>query len=246
MTATARKFRKEVEARLRRIARAAEVFMDGDDFRQVAFDPDLGEVRTGEPDPQYYVDHARFVGLKRTLLRLRRLEPGPCSAAAWRPFRQGRADLERELAALDERVRKLSATVSPANRSGVEARLREFGAARERLQARIEGRLVEEPARVVILIDVHPVPARPGIRPAGPAMSAAFAGGTAAQEFELNGRPGLSVFAPIRDSLGDVVGAAEVYAPLVPEKRAGEFFGLPATTGIQDDEALSARKEGDL
>jgi hypothetical protein len=48
--------------------------MDGDDFRQVAFDPDLGEVRTGEPDPQYYVDHARFVGLKRTLLRLRRLD----------------------------------------------------------------------------------------------------------------------------------------------------------------------------
>jgi len=235
MTATARKSRKEVEARLRRVARAAEVFVDGDDFRQVAFDPDLGETPAGETDPQYRVDHARFVGLKRTLLRLRRLEPGPCSAAAWRPFRQGRADLEREFAALDGRMRKLSAGVSPANRSGVEARLREFGAARKRIQARIEGRLVEELARVVILLDVHPVPARPGIRPAGPALSAAFAGDTAAQEFELNGRPGLSVFAPIRDSLGDVVGATEVYGPLVPEKSTDTFFGVKLTTGVRED-----------
>ena len=37
-------FRREVEARLRRVAHAATVFLDGDDFREVAVDPGLGRV----------------------------------------------------------------------------------------------------------------------------------------------------------------------------------------------------------
>ncbi len=44
--------------------------------------------------------------------------------------------------------------------------------------------------------------------------------------------PGLSVLAPIWDSLGDVVGVVEVYAPLVPERRPGEMFGVRSIDSV--------------
>jgi hypothetical protein len=169
-------YRREVEARLRRVARAATIFLDGDDFREVVIDPALGQVCAEDPDrphPQYHADHAKFIRLKQTLFKLKRLESDGYSLAAWRSFKGE--------------------------------------------------------AKSVILMDMHYVPARPGIIPVSPAMAEAFAGRVGTQELEFRGRPGLAVFSPIRDSLEDVVGVVEVYAALVPEERAGELFGIPMT-----------------
>ncbi len=87
-------FRRQLEASLRRIARAATVFIDGDAFKGVIFDPALGQVCADEPDrpyPQYHVDHARFIALKRTLFKLKRLEPASVGIVTWRQFKNPKA-----------------------------------------------------------------------------------------------------------------------------------------------------------
>jgi len=74
------KVRKEAEARLRRIARVAEVFVDGDAFKNVARKPELN---TGD---EYCVNHAEFINVKQSLTKLKRIEEGDVGAMAWRPF----------------------------------------------------------------------------------------------------------------------------------------------------------------
>ena len=148
--------RRETEARLRRVARAAEVFVDGDAFREFVLKPELN---TGD---QYLVDHEKFIAVKQTLFKLKRLEPGDVGVVTWRRF--------------------------------------------------------GEEADNCLPIDSHPKAVRPGNHPISEAMARAFAGETAVQDLEFRGYPLLSVCAPIRDSLDDVVGVVEVFASLVPDR----------------------------
>ena len=147
--------RKQTEARLRRIARIGEVFVDGDTFKDVVKKP---EMNTGD---EYCVNHAKHIAIKQTLLKLRRIEEGDIGVVAWRPFKD-QADL-------------------------------------------------------TVPVDVHPLSVRPGNHPISPAMAEALAGRVGVQELSMRGFPLLSVCAPIRDSLDDVVGILEVYASLVPK-----------------------------
>jgi hypothetical protein len=73
-------------------------------------------------------------------------------------------------------------------------------------------------ADITVPVDSHPCAVRPGNHPVTPAMAEAFAGRTAVQELDWRGCPLLSVCAPIRDSLDDVVGVVEVFASLAPER----------------------------
>jgi len=150
------KFRRETEERLRRVARAAEVFIDGEAFKGIPVDPALN---TGD---DYRVDHEKFIAVKKTLLRLKRLEPGDVGVITWRRFR--------------------------------------------------------DQADITVPADAHPCAVRPGNHPVTPAMAEAFAGRVAVQELDWRGCPLLSVCAPIRDSLDDVVGVVEVFASLAPER----------------------------
>ena len=155
------KTRREVEARLRRIARAGEVFLDGEAFKSVLPDP---AINTGD---DYRVDDEKFVALKRTLFKLKRLEEGDCSAQAWRRFEDPK-----------------------------------------------EGR---PGATLVVPVDPHPRGVK-GVYPVSPALAEAFAGRVGVEELEFRGVPILSVAAPIRDSLEDVVGAIEVFGSLAPDR----------------------------
>lgn len=78
--------RRSTEERLRRLARAGEVFLDGDLFRAAFIMP---ETNTGD---QYRVEPEPFIAIKRTLLKLKRLEHGDVGVVAWRPFGE-QADL---------------------------------------------------------------------------------------------------------------------------------------------------------
>jgi hypothetical protein len=149
------KLRRETEERLRRLARAATVLVDGDAFKAVPVDPSLN---TGD---DYRVDHDKFIAVKKTLLKLKRLEPGDVGVMTWRRFK--------------------------------------------------------DQADITVPVDSHPCAVRPGNHPITPAMAEAFEGRTAVQELEWRGCPLLSVCAPIRDSLDDVVGVVEVFASLAPE-----------------------------
>ena len=72
------KTRRETEARLARIAHAGEVFLDGEALRELFPDP---AINTGD---DYRVDDDKFVALKRTLFKLKRLDEGDVSAQVWR------------------------------------------------------------------------------------------------------------------------------------------------------------------
>ncbi|MCG3181268.1 MAG: hypothetical protein BIFFINMI_03647 [Phycisphaerae bacterium] len=149
--------RKATEARLRRVAHAATVFIDGDDFVAVPVDPKLN---TGD---DYQVNHEPFIRVKRTLMKLKRLEAGDVGVTTWRPFGPGQAEQ-------------------------------------------------------VVPVDIHPLAVRPGNHPIPPAMAEAFAGRTAVHEQAYQGHPMLSVCAPIRNSMEEVVGVVEVSASLEPER----------------------------
>jgi len=156
------KLRRETEERLRRLARAATVLVDGDAFKAVPVDPDLN---TGD---DYRVDHEKFIAVKKTLLKLKRLEPGDVGVMTWRRFK--------------------------------------------------------DQADITVPVDSHPCAVRPGNHPVTQAMAEAFEGRVAVQELEWRGCPLLSVCAPIRDSLDDVVGVVEVFASLAPERLAVDML----------------------
>ncbi len=150
-------FRRETEVRLRRIARVAEVFIDGDAFKNF---PGIPEQNTGD---QYFVKHAEYITVKQQLLRLKRVEDGDLGVITWRKFGENQADN-------------------------------------------------------CLPVDSYPQSVRPGNHDISPARAEAFEGKIGVGEFEWRGFPLLSVCAPIRDSLDDVVGVVELFASLVPEK----------------------------
>jgi hypothetical protein len=149
------KARKEIEAQLRKLAYAAEVFIDGDVFKQIVVDPEL---YTGD---DYRVDDDRFVEVKKTLFKLKRISEGDASLKLWHKCQDG--------------------------------------------------------AAIVMPMDRHPKGVKQ-LHPITLAMGEAFAGGTAIEEQEMDGVPILSVYAPVRDSMDDVVGIVEVYGSLAPDK----------------------------
>ncbi len=149
------KVKKEAEARLKRLARTAEIFLDGDVFKRVVGNPD---VNTGD---DYRVEDDEFIAVKKALLKLKRLEDGDASAQAWRRFEDG--------------------------------------------------------AAVVVPVDPHPKGVK-AKHPVDPALEEAFAGRVGMAELEFRGVPLLSVCAPIRDSLEDVVGVVEVFGSLAPDR----------------------------
>ena len=149
--------RRETEQRLRRLARAATVFIDGEAFKGIPVRPDLN----GGDD--YAVDHEKFIAVKKTLLKIKRIEDGDVGLTTWRPWKEGQAE-----------------QVCPA--------------------------------------DMHPLEVRPGSHPISPAMEAAFKGEVGVQDLVMRGHPVLSVCAPIRDSMEDVVGVVEIFASLVPDR----------------------------
>ena len=152
--------RRETEQRLRRLARIAEVLIDGEVFKGIVADPAVA----GGDD--YRVDDEKFIVVKKFLLKLKRIEKGDVSAQTWRPF---------------------------ANKDGVPC------------------------AVVVVPVDPHPRDVK-GIHPLSAALKKAFDGGTGVEVLTFNNAPLLSVCAPIRDSLGDIVGVVEVFGSLAPRK----------------------------
>jgi len=148
------KVRKEIEAQLRRLAHAAQVFIDGDVFKQIVVDPEL---YTGD---DYRVDDDRFVEVKKMLFKLKRISECDASLQLMQKCQDGVA--------------------------------------------------------VVMPMDRHPKMVK-GLHPITLAMGEAFVGNVAVEEQEM-GVPILSVYAPIRDSLEDVVGIVEVYGSLAPDK----------------------------
>ncbi len=77
----------------------------------------------------------------------------------------------------------------------------------------------QDGAAIVMPMDRHPKGVK-ALHPITLAMGEALAGGTAIEEQEIDNVPFLSVYTPIRDSLEDVIGIAEVYGSLAPDKYA--------------------------
>ncbi len=163
--------RRQTEQRLRRLARAATVFIDGEAFKAIPLRPELN---TGD---DYAVDHDRFIAVKRTLLKLKRIEDGDVGVTTWRPWAGGSAQ----------------AAPAPAIEDA-------------------------EQMEQVCPVDMHELTVRPGNHPVSAAVASAFRGQTAVQQIQIRGFPVLSICAPIRDSLEDVVGAVELFASLAPDQ----------------------------
>jgi hypothetical protein len=73
--------RRETEQRLRRLAHAATVLIDGEAFRRIPLRPELN---TGD---DYAVDHASFLAVKQMLMKLKRLEDGDVAITSWRKWK---------------------------------------------------------------------------------------------------------------------------------------------------------------
>ena len=79
-----------VEA-LSKVARIASVMVDGDEARRILTERAMHHLAHPDPDyrflsADYYdVEHETFLRMKKTLLRLERLNDGPCSTALWVP-----------------------------------------------------------------------------------------------------------------------------------------------------------------
>jgi hypothetical protein len=75
----------------------------------------------------------------------------------------------------------------------------------------------KDAASIVVPIDPHPKEVK-AVHPVSPALEEAFQGRVSVEELEFRGVPLLAVYAPIRDSLEDVVGVVEVFGSLAPDK----------------------------
>lgn len=149
--------RRETEQRLRRLARAATVLIDGEAFKNIALRPELN---TGD---DYAVNHANFLTVKQMLMKIKRLEDGDIGVTSWRKWK----DTEME-------------QVCP--------------------------------------VDLYALSVRPGNHPMTPAVAAAFNGETTIHEISMHATPIMSICAPIRDSMDDVVGVVELFASLAPDR----------------------------
>jgi hypothetical protein len=149
--------RRETEQRLRRLARAATVLIDGEAFKNIPLDPNIN---TGD---DYAVNHEKFLAVKQMLMKLKRLEDGDIGVTSWRRWKK--TEMEQ-----------------------------------------------------VCPVDLHPtLVVRPGNHPMTPATAAAFNGKIAFQEMSMRNVPVLSVCAPVRDSMENVVGVVELFASLAPD-----------------------------
>lgn len=89
------KVRKEVEARLRRIARAASVLVDGELFKNIVIDP---QFYTGD---DYQVDEVKFIPVKQMLFKLKRIEDADYTLTGWRRIRiKNKEGVEQDAAAI--------------------------------------------------------------------------------------------------------------------------------------------------
>lgn len=78
--------RRATEERLRRLARAGAVLIDGETFKGIPLNPELN---TGD---DYAVDHDKFLAVKKVLLKLKRLEDGDVGVTTWRPWPGGQME----------------------------------------------------------------------------------------------------------------------------------------------------------
>jgi hypothetical protein len=81
-----------VEHQLDEIARVASVMVDGDVCRRIVTPRALASIAKVDPRDQwaasdnYDVDHAAFIQVKKTLMRLGRLVTFPCDVNLWMPL----------------------------------------------------------------------------------------------------------------------------------------------------------------
>lgn len=80
------------EAELRNVARVASVIVDGDECKRIVTPRALAAMFTENPKDKwaasddYNVDHAAFLRVKKTLIRLSRLASFPCDVNLWMPL----------------------------------------------------------------------------------------------------------------------------------------------------------------
>src|SRR5215467_13864130 len=92
MTAAAAQPAVDVERQLDEVGRVASVMVDGDVCRRIVTPRALASIAKVDPrDPwaasdDYDVDHAAFLQIKKTLMRLGRLAPFPCDVNLWMPL----------------------------------------------------------------------------------------------------------------------------------------------------------------
>lgn len=151
---------------LRELGRVAEAMVDGELAVRIVSDRSAHYI--AHPHPKYRfmtgdyydVDHASFLLMKKTLLRLEKLAPVPCNSALW------------------VRVKGAKDVITPVVQNGRLHRYYSFGESGRKL----EGDL----ARCMKSGQLFVAPAA--------------------------GSDYLTVLAPVRDSLGDVVGCVELTA----------------------------------
>lgn len=167
MTAKNKKLALRVLADMRRLARIAEILVDGEQAGRII--TPMASHYIANPHPKhphmsgdyYDVDHAAFLTMKKTLLRLERLIGFPCNTALWM------------------RVAGAPEWITTVVQNGRLHRYYRFGEGRRKPEGELaqclnSGRVVEVP-----LADSDKY---------------------------------LTVLAPVRDSLGDVVGCVEFTA----------------------------------
>ena len=157
---------KKIVAALKETARVASVMVDGEVAGRII--SDRAHHYIANPDPQfryatgdyYDVDHASFLSMKKTLLRLERLADFPCNASLW------------------VRVKGLADHVTVAVQNGSLHRYWKW--------AEHKRELAGEMAECFASGEVTPAP----------------------EDDDL-----VTVMAPVRDSLGEVVAVVELTAP---------------------------------
>jgi len=172
---------EEVKAELAEVARVGQMFIDGDACRKL-WAPDAQTFMTGD-DMNYDSDVA--VPVKKTLLRLERLCRVPCSTALWRR----RPDVPDSGEALlfgstgsPEGARK------PGNRGYVPPKM-----TREMKKVFLEGKSAWK------------------VRHNRPGAEIMIDRGLDQPTKEINGNATVQLFVPVKDSMGEVAAALEVF-----------------------------------
>lgn len=86
----------EIERQLDEVARVASVMVDGEACRRIVTARALGSIARVNPRDQwaaadnYEVEHAPYIQVKKSLMRLARLAPFPCDVNLWMPLPGGR------------------------------------------------------------------------------------------------------------------------------------------------------------
>jgi len=183
MTTTKRKklTLKEVKAELAEVARIGQAFVDGDACRKL-WAPDAQTFMTGD-DMNY--DNAVTVPVKKTLLRLERLARVACSVALWR--RRPDAPDSGE-ALLFGSCGTPEGANKPTNRGYVPPKMTP-----QMKKVFLEGRSAWK------------------VRHNQPGIQILIDRGLDQPTREINGNATVQLFVPIKDSMGEVAAALEVF-----------------------------------